>query len=364
LSSERVADPSRSGNAADVNMSLRYFSGTGNTYRVASWIAERARARGGDATLVRIPAGDAAGSPPAVPNGRRVLGILAPTHGFTAPWAALADAATAPGVRAADVFVVVSRAGWYVGPLRLPGLEGTAAWLLALVLVLRGGRLVGVKAIDMPSNWTALHWGMSDEHVATIIRHASARTDAFADSLLDGKVRLTGLVSLAFGVLLAPVSLGYVVLARRLLGKLFFADERCTSCGLCAQHCPVGAVRMAGESPKRPYWTLRCESCMRCMNICPERAIEASWLGAAAQTYVMLLAFEGLVSASAVMAGPAGQTLAATVASAALLVAVLPAYRAFWLLGRPRAAAWFLGHTTPTRLFRRYREPGTDLRDM
>lgn len=232
------------------------------------------------------------------------------------------------------------------------------------MLVLRGGRLVGVRAIDMPSNWTALHWGLSTEHVAAILRKAQARASAFAQRILDGRPQLTGWFSLAAGLLLAPVSLGYVVLARRLLGKLFFADERCTSCALCAKHCPFDAVHMAGRAPKRPYWTFGCEGCMRCMNICPERAIQASWLGAVAQLCVLLVVFETIVAAVAAIGGPTTRLAASVVACVALLALTGPTYRIAWFLGRPRAAAWLLGHTTPTRLFRRYREPETDLRDV
>lgn len=307
--------------------------------------------------------GGAARLPVAVP-GRRLLGVLTPTHGFTATWAALVHAATAPGVSGADVFTVVTRAGWFIGSVRLPGLEGTAAWLLALVLVQRGGRLVGVRAIDMPSNWTSLHWGLSDEHIAAILRVANVRASAFAERILDGRSQLTGWLSLAAGLLLAPVSLLYLALARPLLGKLFFADERCTSCALCAKHCPFDAVRMTGAIPRRPYWTVDCESCMRCMNICPERAIQANWLAAAAQTLVLLVVFEAVAGAAVMPGGLAAQIAAFVAACVVILALTGPAYRIAWLLGRRPAVAWLLGHTTPTRFFRRYREPGTNLRDI
>jgi Pyruvate/2-oxoacid:ferredoxin oxidoreductase delta subunit len=356
--------PASALDAGPAQVALHYFSGTGNTFRVAEWIAQGARTRGADVAMVAIAARSEVTQDAPVAPGRHVLGILTPTHGFTAPWAVLAYAATVPGVRGADVFAVATRAGWYAGPLRLPGLEGTAAWLVALILVLRGGRLVGVKAIDMPSNWTALHWGMNAQHVAAIVEKAHAKTSAFADRILDGRTQLTGWISLATGLLLAPISLGYVLLGRRLIGKLFFADERCTSCGLCEKHCPLDAVHLAGASPKKPYWSFRCESCMRCMNVCPEDAIQASWVGAAAESWVMIVVFEALVGAAVVAGRPASSLSASIVATVALVVVTLPVYRVAWVLGRSRAAAWLLGHLTPTRIFRRYREPGTDLRDL
>ena len=345
------------------SVELHYLSGTGNTFRVAQWFARAAARQGAVVRLSAIPSPDAPDLA-ASTSGRRLIGVLAPTHGFTAPWGAIVHAATVPDVRGADVFVLVTRAGWYVGPFLLPGFEGTNAWLLALLLAVRGGRLRGVGAIDMPSDWTALHWGMTDRHAATIVARGEAKVAAFAERVLGGQRRMTGRFVLLWGLLFVPVSLGYLAFARPALGRLFFADERCTSCGLCAKHCPFQAIKMTGSGPAKPYWTLHCESCMRCMNLCPEQAIQASWLGAAALTWA-LIAVSGVTAALAARFRVPLPDLASAVAACLAMIAVtVPAYALAWAAGRTRAIAWLLGHLTPTRLYRRYHEPGTDLRRL
>lgn len=47
------------------------------------------------------------------------------------------------------------------------------------------------------------------------------------------------------------------------------AGRNCTACGLCAKHCPVGAISAAAP---RNTDTARCISCMRCLTLCPAKA--------------------------------------------------------------------------------------------
>lgn len=345
---------------------LRYLSGTGNTWRVAGWFAEAAEGCGASVRLLpirRLPsAAEASSTEPGEPGARRLIGLLTPTHGFTAPWGAVREALRAPGLRGADVFVVATRAGWYAGPWRLPGFEGTASWLIAAILAARGGRVVGITGIDMPSNWTALHWGMNDAHAGEIVAHAATRTRAFAREILDGRRRFRGWIPLAGGIALAPVSLGYLLVAHFVLGKLFFADERCTACRVCVTSCPFDALAMRGPAPGRPYWSFRCESCMRCMNVCPERAIQVSWPLAAGFAFLWSVPVGALAVVALALTGVLAPLLDNAVQYAWVIGTAAACYAVLWTLSLLRPVAWLIGHTTLTRVFRRYREPGSDLR--
>jgi ferredoxin len=62
----------------------------------------------------------------------------------------------------------------------------------------------------------------------------------------------------------------YDAVSNRFLTK-FWADDRCSSCGLCERICPVDNIELRGG---RPHFADRCMLCMRCIHACPEEAIQ------------------------------------------------------------------------------------------
>ncbi|NCB01512.1 MAG: hypothetical protein EOM67_04990 [Spirochaetia bacterium] len=52
--------------------------------------------------------------------------------------------------------------------------------------------------------------------------------------------------------------------------KKFVVDNRCTSCGICVQKCPVENIILAGNSIEYLH---HCEQCLACIHHCPTHAI-------------------------------------------------------------------------------------------
>lgn len=52
----------------------------------------------------------------------------------------------------------------------------------------------------------------------------------------------------------------------------FYADDKCTSCGICEKVCPVLNVQLADGG--RPTWGNHCEQCFACFHWCPENAVQ------------------------------------------------------------------------------------------
>ena len=334
------------------------WSGTGNTFHVAECIAEAARSRGAVARVLKTGSGSEA-----KPTKRRLLGLLAPTHGFTAPWPLVKIALTQPDVRGIDAFVLVTRGGTRIGGKTIPGFEGTAAYLPAALLALRGARIRGVGAIDMPLNWTAIVPSFDPQNVAAIVARGDVQTDRFSSRLLDGETVFRGLGQVLLGILILPLSLGYMLIARLLLAKAFFADERCISCGTCEKNCPQGAVRLKGKM-RRPYWTYNCQNCMRCMSNCPTGAIQVgqAWL----LLYIWLLALPiGALAATALLNALriSGDWFAGVTRLLAgyawIVVSVWLVYAVLWLGLLVPGLRFVLSRATLTRRYRRYRGPKT-----
>lgn len=351
------------------HVNLFFFTGTGNSYRVAEWIAAMARERGIDADIMSIT-GEAPDE--TIPGKNKLLGLIGPTHAFTAPWWMIRFALRLQRGQGTRAFIIMNRAGMKFGPLFIPGLEGTAVYLLALILAIKGYKIRGATGMDMPSNWTVLHPGLDKVSVEEIIARAGIRVEFFTKKLLNGESVLMGWLSLLLGMLLIPVSLAYLILGRFLLSKLFYPSQNCTGCGICAKACPVNAIKMkrlGKKSQVRPFWTLVCESCGRCMNYCPQQAVEASYPFAALAVYIMSIPVAAKILDWAAhtftsLAGLKGSIVEWIIDYPWKLLSLVVAYAIFALLLQ---IPWFnrlVTIITPTHYYARYHEPKTNLHNL
>jgi Pyruvate/2-oxoacid:ferredoxin oxidoreductase delta subunit len=255
-----------------VNKSLLiyYFSGTGNAKSVADWIGGDAAKRSWNVEITNVAAIDRRKVLTPVQN--TMIGFVAPTHGFNLPPIMMYFIFHFPRASSGNrVFVLNTRGGTRFGSIFLPGLSGIALWLPALVLWVKGYRIIGLRSIDLPSNWISIHPGLKDDAVISIYRRCRQKTHQFAGDILNNRRNFRAVFDIVQDCLITPVSLLYFLMGRFVLAKSFYAGSRCTNCRQCLRNCPVDAITTVSG---QPYWTFRCESCMRCMNECPVRAIE------------------------------------------------------------------------------------------
>lgn len=333
-------------------------SGTGNSLRVARWVADHLEP-GGQGPVAVVPIERARPAEEMAPGSGQSVVLVAPTHGFTTPWQMLRFAVSLPRGRGNRAWVLVTRAGIKLGPLFAPGIGASNTFLLALILWLKGFRVRGVAGVDMPSNWYSLHPIQSLPSQLAILGRAESAVRRFAGRMAAGESAWLsrGNVLEAFcAVALLPISFLYLFWGRFFLAKLFFANRDCNGCGACARGCPVGAIRMWGTRVSRPYWRFRCESCMRCGALCPKGAVEAG------QSWGVALYFLTTLPATLLVLGPG--PLARVALLPAAMAVVFVSYLLFHLLNRLRPVNWFFAHTTLTHYWNRYREPGTSRAEL
>ncbi len=250
---------------------IYYFSGTGNARNAAIWIEKIAKEKGLKTHLINIDRFKTVDVPEL--SEKTLIGFCSPTHGFNMPPIVLKFLFKFPKVKNADAFILNTRAGMKLYKFYLPGLSGVAQLLPALILRLKGFRIVGMQPLDLPSNWLLLHPGLKKKVVNSIYTRCNSIVNDFASKLLEGKRKYKALLSLPIDIALIPITLGYYFIGRFFLAKTLITTDACNNCEKCIIQCPVEAIKMIND---RPFWTYNCESCMRCVNACPQRAIETT----------------------------------------------------------------------------------------
>jgi len=352
------------------NCLIYYWSGTGNSYRISTWVEKIAKEYG---LCCQLKSVDKCNPAKEIKNEKEnILGIIFPTHGFTAPWHILKFVWQLPRNKSAHVFCIAARAGLKFGSVFPPGISGSATFIIAFILLIKGYHVRGAMSVDMPSNWFSLHPIQKQQTHEAIINRGEEKTNRFVANIFRGWLAwLTwnNLYELSWGILLSPISVAYLFVGRFFLAKLFFANNDCDGCAVCANHCSVDAIHMWGKENPKPFWRYNCESCMRCAAFCPKDAIEAghSWglilyyiTAIPAATY-LLSWLDGYI--------PGMRNLDGTLFSEVLyLIYLYPSmflsYRVFHLLTQIPAVNWFFAHTTFTHYWGRYREPNIKLRDL
>ena len=234
-------------------ITILYFSGTGNT----AWVVERLARR-----LAEL--GDAVQSFSCeetdphnfVVTDCEALGLAFPVHSSWAPKSFRSFLTQLPPADGKPLFVIACAA--YFG--------GDAAWYAARPLAAKGYRPFLYANIFMPNN---LYPVPEPEQVKKITEKAGNKIDKIAPLIHQRRRHIEGVHPLGWLV-------GYVQRMgfgpmERAAQRYIFADETCTRCGRCVEHCPVGNIEMAQEGVR---FLGHCTFCARCFHQCPQQAIQ------------------------------------------------------------------------------------------
>ncbi|MCX7030512.1 MAG: EFR1 family ferrodoxin [Spirochaetes bacterium] len=345
--------------------SITFFSGTGNTRHACTLLAAGLERAGWRVRLREIapprPEPGTIGEAGVTPTGQPAdLAVLAfPVFAFGMPHLVRSFVRRLPPVDGVPAAVLAVYGDDFAGPpsarRRTSGFEGGALGEAARLLSRRGYVVRTSRGVGFPASFTqALQPPVPDEQ-RLIVADSDATVEGIAADLDAGRHVLMNrrpVLRAAGGIVRALFSL----LGRRVLGKLYVADGRCTSCGWCERACPASAIRMRGQGRARrlPRWSWRCEACQRCINGCPEAAIQVSALRLLLLAGVALLPYGRWFAAAAPgISFPGSRFLAWFVGTLLLTVAVDLLVRLLERVPGVRRSFW-ISHT---RNFRRYRGP-------
>lgn len=125
-------------------------------------------------------------------------------------------------------------------------------------------------SLDLPSNYIPWGGAISQDKQQQKFTAALKKIERIAETVRSKKVLPPESGPLWQNMILSVIyrlSLPYVAG----MDKSFFADEKCSACGICEKICPARNIRMTGN---KPVWQHRCEQCFACIQWCPEEAIQ------------------------------------------------------------------------------------------
>jgi len=248
-------------------ISLKYFSGTGNSLRVLDICNTYFKESAYKTMLSSIIEKNKKNK-----NNKKddfkdidIIGFSFPVYAFSLPRIAMRYLKSLPKSKnKTKVFLLVTAGAFDE--------SGFALRKGKKILEKKGYNVIYSEVIEMPSNWTTFDKPLAKDLADKIIKKGEEKANKIAENILN-----TEIFHHKFNT---PKRMGYFKMFLEYflfhymgiyqMWKLFRTDSLCNSCGLCEKICPTKSIALKTGKPK---WNSSCEQCMRCVNFCPKQAI-------------------------------------------------------------------------------------------
>ncbi|HON60079.1 MAG TPA: EFR1 family ferrodoxin [Smithella sp.] len=236
-----------------MNAALYFYSGTGNSL----WTAKKLSALLGNARLVPVAAFS---SNETVTVHEEYIGLIFPVHIWGVPPPVIRFLEKLQADASVYFFAIAVNAGQ------------VAATLLQLqhLLKKKNIKLSAGFSLGMPSNYIPWSGPPSAKKQQKLFDRATVKVNDIASWVKTrkeapperGPFWQNALFSMIYNKTYAKVPQ---------MDKLFWADGKCSACGICAKICPAKNIQIREG---KPLWQHRCEQCFACIQWCPEEAIQ------------------------------------------------------------------------------------------
>ena len=251
-----------------MKIELRYFSGTGNSFKILDTCREVFAQSNHEATISEINLENTN------PDNSDLLGFCFPVYAFGIPRICRKYLNSIQKFNNRQkVFVLVTAGDSDESGFSLNECEQ--------ILKKKNCDIVYSGVIQMPINWTTSPvppFPPAKEEAGAIIEAGIEQAKSIAQDILNGNIKLH-----EFNF---PRRYGRVrfykdywlfkYMGIQNLWRTFRVYDTCNGCGLCSKICPTKSIMI---EEKRPVWSSTCEQCMRCVNFCPNESIYQSMGG-------------------------------------------------------------------------------------
>ena len=231
---------------------LFYFSGTGNSLKVARDLAVELS----DTQVVSI----AAAIQKDIDVSSECIGIIYPVYMFGMPLIVNRFIKKLKNLEGKYIFAIATCGGMAANSLGQTERECKA----------QGIKLSAGFIVKMPGNYTPLYEAIAVEKQNDLFEKEKERIKEIANIVRNKQSHVIEHNSPLINWLFSGIyKLGSSHIPT--CDKNFWPDANCNGCGVCVKVCPVSNIELVEDKPK---WQNKCEQCFACLQWCPQKSIQ------------------------------------------------------------------------------------------
>lgn len=234
-----------------MNTTIYYFSGTGNSLKVAKDLS----AQLDDAKIVKISNKNMTHC---IDTQSDVIGFVFPVYFIGIPIMLKNFLENLQINQNAYVFAIATYGGSLGGPFKE----------IKRILHQKNVKLSAEFAIMMPGNDQMLYDIAPKEKQVKLFKAEQEQIQSIA-SAVKSKQQVLYKVGAFMNAFSRPL---YSMLFKpQEKDKFFWTDEKCNGCEICSKVCPANNIVM---KEGKPTWQHQCEACVACLQWCPQKSIQ------------------------------------------------------------------------------------------
>ena len=146
---------------------------------------------------------------------------------------------------------------------------GAAFDQLEKLLTNKDLKLSAAFKMKMPGNYQVMYSPFSEEKQKSCFKNEAEKITGIVRSINNNEIiKFSGVGE---SVMKTVGSMLYSSFKPYEKDKNFWTDEKCNGCGTCSRVCPANNIKM---NEGRPQWQNKCEQCVACMQWCPQKSIQ------------------------------------------------------------------------------------------